>query len=134
MGGNYQVGYKRPPQNTRFQKGRSGNPKGRPKKEPTLWSELAEALEEKVSIVVEDKRRIRIRKRQLIVKQLTNKAALGDPRAIALLFKLQRESERSPDGPGTYEHPTADEEIAFFHSLLEEYQPPEAPKSGDSEK
>ncbi|MDB5317781.1 MAG: hypothetical protein JWO26_370 [Rhodospirillales bacterium] len=28
---NYKVGYGRPPQGTRFKKGQSGNPKGRPK-------------------------------------------------------------------------------------------------------
>jgi hypothetical protein len=31
---NYQVGYGRPPKHTRFQKGKSGNPKGRRKREP----------------------------------------------------------------------------------------------------
>jgi hypothetical protein len=30
----YQVGYGRPPKHTRFTKGKSGNPKGRPKPEP----------------------------------------------------------------------------------------------------
>lgn len=31
-GNDYEVGYGKPPQHTRFQKGKSGNPRGRPKK------------------------------------------------------------------------------------------------------
>lgn len=31
-GGNYEIGYKKPPKHTRWQKGQSGNKKGRPKK------------------------------------------------------------------------------------------------------
>ena len=30
----YQVGYKKPPKHSRFKKGQSGNPKGRPRKKP----------------------------------------------------------------------------------------------------
>jgi hypothetical protein len=37
----YQVGYRRPPRHTRFRKGRSGNPGGRPRRAPT---ERAKAL------------------------------------------------------------------------------------------
>ena len=32
LNGTYEVGYKMPPKATRFQKGKSGNPSGRPKK------------------------------------------------------------------------------------------------------
>ena len=30
----YKVGYRKPPEHTKFKKGKSGNPKGRPKREP----------------------------------------------------------------------------------------------------
>lgn len=42
----YAVGYGRPPAATRFQKGRSGNPGGRPRGKKTLSALLAEALSE----------------------------------------------------------------------------------------
>jgi hypothetical protein len=34
MSDDYEIGYKKPPRHTRFKKGQSGNPKGRPKKAP----------------------------------------------------------------------------------------------------
>lgn len=35
-GDDYQIGYKKPPEATRFKPGQSGNPKGRPRKRPQL--------------------------------------------------------------------------------------------------
>jgi hypothetical protein len=46
----YQVGYGRPPQHTRFPKGQSGNPKGRPKGSRALASIWLRAMNEKVTI------------------------------------------------------------------------------------
>ena len=52
----YEVGYGTPPLHTRFQKGQSGNPKGRPRGRKNLSSLLNEALNGWV-IVVENGRR-----------------------------------------------------------------------------
>jgi Family of unknown function (DUF5681) len=38
------VGYKRPPVHSRFQKGQSGNPRGRPRKVPDFMEDAAEIL------------------------------------------------------------------------------------------
>lgn len=43
--GNGPVGYKRPPVNTRFQPGRSGNPRGRPKTRPSFRAALLAELD-----------------------------------------------------------------------------------------
>jgi Family of unknown function (DUF5681) len=83
--GNYEVGYGRPPQRTRFQEGQSGNPKGRPGGSRNATTILNEALHERV-VVTENGRRKSATKLEVIFKQLVNKAAQGDHRATQLLL------------------------------------------------
>jgi hypothetical protein len=83
----YQVGYRKPPANTRFKKGQSGNPKGRPKGALNLDTLLARALREQV-IVQEGGRRKKITKLEAAVKQLANRAASGDLAALRQMVML----------------------------------------------
>jgi hypothetical protein len=83
--GNYEVGYGKPPQRTRFRKGQSGNPKGRPRGSRNATTILNEALHERV-VVTENGRRKSATKLEVIFKQLVNKAAQGDHRATQLLL------------------------------------------------
>jgi hypothetical protein len=83
----YEVGYRKPPRRAGFQKGRSGNPRGRPKGSKNLATLLTRALDEKVT-VTEDGRRRRVTKRELVVKQLVNKSAAADLRAIKQLTDI----------------------------------------------
>ena len=86
------VGYGHPPQSARFQKGRSGNPKGRPKGSMNLLTLLATTLGERV-VINENGQRKTVTKLEAALKQLTNKAAGGDLRAIVQLVGLAREAE-----------------------------------------
>ena len=53
-GEEYNVGYGRPPTATRFQPGRSGNPRGRPKGRKTLIALVRTALEQPVMAITEN--------------------------------------------------------------------------------
>ena len=98
--GNYFVGYGKPPTRTRFKKGQSGNPAGRRKGTLNLATVLLATLNERV-IVNEHGRRKRISKLEALVKQLVNKAASGDLRALSqvatLTLDIEQNAERDPN-------------------------------------
>lgn len=79
------VGYGKPPRRTRFKKGRSGNPSGRPPGAPNLATALARVLKERV-VVHEHGQRRTITKFEAALTQLANKAASGEARALTLLL------------------------------------------------
>ena len=70
----HEVGYRKPPRHTRFTKGQSGNPRGRPPGTKNLKTLLSDALKEFV-IVSENGRRRKITKREAIITQLVNRSA-----------------------------------------------------------
>jgi Family of unknown function (DUF5681) len=87
-----QVGYGHPPEATRFRKGSSGNPKGRPRGSLNVATVLAKTLHEKV-VVSENGRRKTVTKLEAAITQLVNKAATGELRAIRQLVELVCEAE-----------------------------------------
>lgn len=89
----YRVGYKRPPLATRFKAGKSGNKKGRPKGSKNFATVIQDELRVRISIV-ENGRRRKITKREAIAKQLVNRAAAGDLKAMPpLLNEVRRHDE-----------------------------------------
>jgi Family of unknown function (DUF5681) len=118
--GDYEVGYGKPPKNTQFQKGISGNPKGRPKKSLNFDHELIRESNSLMTIN-ENGQRKRIRKLRGMVKQLTNKAVSGNMSALrTCVTSLQQAHERvalvadpQPSDPGRYNDVTylSDEEL-----------------------
>jgi len=101
-GGSYEVGFGKPPEHSRFRKGRSGNPAGRPKGALDLGTLLGKALAEKVAVKDASGRRRKISKLEAALTQLVNKAAGADLRAIRLLVDLDRRqrADRAADGGG----------------------------------
>ena len=94
----YEVGYGKPPRHTRFAKGQSGNPRGRPSGSKNLATVLSEALNELV-IVAENGGRRKITMREAIIKQLVKRSATADLRATKILLDLVRDIEgRSGEG------------------------------------
>src|ERR1043166_1696739 len=84
----YPVGYGKPPRHTRFKKGQSGNPKGRPKRTESFARLARRTLNERIAIRENGEHRI-ISKLEAVLKQLVNKAATGDARAIRDVIRLQ---------------------------------------------
>src|SRR5712671_2327968 len=108
----YEVGYGKPPRHTRFTKGQSGNPRGRPPGAKNLKTLLSEALNEPV-IVTENGGHRKITKREAIVTQLVNRSATADLRAIKILLDILRdiEGQTEPASPETSAFTAADEKV-----------------------
>ena len=86
------VGYRNPPEKSRFKTGQSGNPRGRPKGALNLATILERTLREPVTIVENGKRKT-VTKIEAAIKELVNQAASGKLKALQLLATLVRSAE-----------------------------------------
>jgi Family of unknown function (DUF5681) len=94
----YVVGYGRPPVNTRFKAGQSGNPKGRPKGRKKMAALLQDALDKRIPIREGEALR-KVSRAEAIILALLSKAMRGDAKACATLIALTQKSgefERDP--------------------------------------
>jgi len=87
-GRQYAANYRKPPVHTRFRKGQSGNPRGRPAK--NLPALLAAARNEKVTVTENGKRR-QVTKREAVIAQLVNNSASAELRATKMLIDMEQE-------------------------------------------
>jgi hypothetical protein len=81
------VGYRRPPRHSRFQPGRSGNPRGRPPGVKSLSDIVRKIVGQKVT-VTENGRARRVPRLEAILLRAAGEASRGDPRALRLLLQL----------------------------------------------
>ena len=115
MPDDYEVGYKKPPPRNRFRKGRSGNPKGRPKATKNLKTDLMEELRERI-LLREGTTQKRVSKQRALIKSLTAKAIKGDTRAasaiLGMIYRLLEDETSAQD-----DAPLTGEERAVLESL-----------------
>lgn len=95
----YEVGYGKPPKHSRFKKGRSGNPKGRPQGAKGVWASIMRELERKVTIR-EGGQEVTISKAEAVAKRITNKALSGDMGASKMLLQFDAEQAQQVEVDG----------------------------------
>ena len=97
----FNIGYKKPPKQTQFQPGQSGNSKGRPKGLKNLATDLQEELEQKI-LITEANKSQEVTKQRAMIKTLFAKALKGETRAanvlIGLILGLEQANRNNPDG------------------------------------
>ena len=118
-----QVGFCRPPEGTRFKKGVSGNPKGRPKGSLNVATAFMKALREKVVINEHGKRKT-VTKLEAALKQLVNKGASGDLRAMAQFLALAQDSEAKQNIPGAGEPALGDLDREVIDGIMKRFLNP----------
>ena len=98
MDDEHDVGYGKPPTHSQFRKGRSGNPKGRPKGSSNFSTDLKETLEEPIRVTEHGKSRT-VSTQLATLKRLRGKALSGDARALDRLIELARlyNDEETPE-------------------------------------
>lgn len=117
--GEYTVGYGRPPLHSRWKPGFCPNPKGRGKGNRNFETEVNEELKAKITIQENGKRK-RITKRQAVAKQLVNKAASGDLKAMPVLFNQSSQlGNKSDQLEAIFDTP---DDKALLNSLLERFR------------
>ena len=113
---NYEVGYAKPPKQTRFQPGQSGNPRGRPKGTKNLKTDLMEELGEKI-VVREGGRPQKVSKQRALLKSVVNRAIQGDARATAIALSTMMRLLDTGEGAPDVEDGLVDDELSILRAF-----------------
>lgn len=93
----YEVGYKKPPEESKFKPGISGNPSGRPRKTYNFEEQFSEILNEDVSYIENGQRTISTNF-SLIIRKIVIEAQKGNVRCQRMILdyisKIQTPVER----------------------------------------
>ena len=89
MGRDQDAGYGKPPRHSRFKKGQSGNPKGRPRGSRNFSTDLKETLEKLIRITDHGKPRT-VSTQLAALMRLREQALGGDARALDRLLEYAR--------------------------------------------
>jgi hypothetical protein len=92
-----EIGYKRPPLQTRFKEGQSGNPSGKKKPKPLAQEDDCKVvLSQPVTMTLQGKR-VRVTARRALHHKMVVMAMDGDLRAMVLLLKLEARNDNEKE-------------------------------------
>ena len=91
MTNDYEIGHGKPPKNTQWSKGQSGNPKGRPKTKHEFLKTYADILSEPVTAKTLDGNSVYLGSLEAAYFSLCKKALKGDNAALFTALKIMLE-------------------------------------------
>ena len=112
----YEVGFGKPPKQTQFKPGQSGNPRGRPKGTKNLKTDLMEELSEMIA-VREGDRSQNVSKQRALVKTLMARALQGDARLATLLTSMMMRLTETGEGAPDVEDGLIDDEVSILKAF-----------------
>lgn len=125
------VGYKSPPFETRFQKGKSGNPSGKRKKPPATAAGAMDAVLSKPVYFIKLGKRIKMSRREAVFEKLVSTALAGDMRAMSLVLAQLKTNEKAAAHENAEELSEAEE--AIIERLVARHVRAAALDGGDDE-
>ena len=113
-----EVGKGKPPRHSRFSKGESGNPKGRPKGAKNVSTIIQEAANSAVTATIDGKQR-RISKLAASAMQLATKAASGDTRLLNTFLDRMEEIEAKANASSPIQFPFEASDLEVLKAIHE---------------
>ncbi len=109
----YKIGYGRPPQHTSFRPGRSGNPRGRPKVQPSAQALLLEEAVKLVKVKTGDKI-VQVPRVRALMRKLLDLGLQGNVAAMRLALAYLSIAHAEAQIIHPHEAPLSDDELAVL--------------------